>query len=69
MSHLLYVVPALACPIAMGLMMWLMMRGHQSTEPRTPTTTQGDEIARLRAEIDELRGRQAGASEPTTHKH
>ncbi|HJT91200.1 MAG TPA: hypothetical protein VJ777_04555 [Mycobacterium sp.] len=50
----LTVLAFLACPIAMGLMMWMMMRddSHQASEDR------GQEIAGLRAEIDELRSAQ-----------
>lgn len=62
MSHLLYYVPALACPVGMGAMMWLMMRGKSSnTAPDAPaqlvlpTSDQRAELARLRAELDEMR--------------
>lgn len=50
----LTVLALLTCPIAMGLMMWMMMRGdsHQASDDRD------QEIADLRAEIDELRSAQ-----------
>lgn len=47
----------LACPVGMGAMMWMMMRGgHQSNEPSGPSRTddQRAELARLRAELDQL---------------
>ena len=48
----------LACPVGMGLMMWVMMRGQRDNpdQPKsTPTDTQQQEIAQLRAELDQLR--------------
>lgn len=60
MSTLLYVLPALACPVGMGLMMWFMMRGKRPAgQPHaTPTTAQEQELARLRNEVEALRGEQ-----------
>ncbi len=62
MSHLLYYLPALACPVGMGAMMWLMMRGGNSAtntaDPAQPTALSLDqqaELARLRAEVDQLK--------------
>lgn len=62
MSHLFYYLPALACPVAMGAMMWLMMRGGKSTakasgtaQPSALSPDQQAELARLRIEIDELK--------------
>ena len=55
----LYALAALACPVGMGLMMWMMMRagrqtGHLPPAQRTPAETDA-ELAGLRAELDELR--------------
>ncbi|MET9817334.1 MULTISPECIES: hypothetical protein [unclassified Streptomyces] len=58
MENLLYLLPALACPVGMGLMMWFMMRGRHSA----PTTAQERELAGLRKEVEALRGEQR----PTT---
>jgi hypothetical protein len=59
MQQLLYVLPALACPIGMGLMMWLMMRpGHKQPQGST-TSAQERELADLRAQIAELRAAQS----------
>lgn len=49
----------LACPVGMGAMMWLMMRGGHSNSgqrgPGTPGEAQQMELARLRAELDQLK--------------
>lgn len=62
MVELLYVGALLACPVGMGLMMWFMMRGNRkapSQSPMEPThDTSGAEVARLRAEVDQLRAAQ-----------
>lgn len=54
----LYVVALLACPVGMGLMMWLMMRGRRGDDEQS--TAQDTEIQRLRDELDELRQAQRG---------
>lgn len=53
MSELFYTLAILACPVGMGLMMWFMMRGANKTPAAAPA--QEAELARVRAEIDQLR--------------
>ena len=53
MSDVLYALPFVACPVGMGLMMYFMMRGgHNNSGESAPTA---DELARLRAEVDQLK--------------
>ena len=51
MQSLLWGVAVLACPVGMGVMMWLMMRG-QGTGTGEVSERQ---VAQLRAEIDQLK--------------
>jgi hypothetical protein len=68
MQQLLYVFPALACPVGMGVMMWFMMRGKDAKQNDAGMSqTQDEELARLQAELDDLRARRAAggpASKP-----
>ena len=54
MEQFLLFLPALACPVGMGLMMWLMMGGRGTSE-KAATPDQEQELARLRAQIEALR--------------
>lgn len=66
MDKLVYLLPILACPIMMGAMMWMMMRGNHTTTTAQPDKATQDEIAALRAEIAALRGvQQPGGQAPT----
>ena len=52
MSDLIYLLAILVCPVAMGAMMLVMMRGSHSDKSRVGA---GDDVARLRAEVQQLR--------------
>jgi hypothetical protein len=51
MSQLLWPAAALACPVGMGLMMWMMMRGGGRANP----SAQQQAIQQLRSEIEKLK--------------
>jgi hypothetical protein len=56
MPESLYALALLACPVGMGVMMWVMMRGHKP-EPEDTAAKQA-ELAALQAQIDQLRAAQ-----------
>ena len=65
MDKILLYLPALACPIGMGVMMWLMMRPkRQQSESATPSA-QEQELSELRSEIAALR--EVGSDPATKH--
>lgn len=64
MPEVLLTLAVLACPIGMGLMMLLMMRGRRDTPTQQPTEAATDaEITRLRAEVDQLRAARTDAQQ------
>ena len=56
MSTVFYTLAVLACPVAMGLMMFMMMRGQNkgSTDQPGGSADRG-EVEALRAEIEALK--------------
>lgn len=60
---MLQYLPALACPIGMGLMMWMMMRNKKEDPAQPGPSVQAQELARLRNEIAALRDEH---SDPTS---
>lgn len=55
-----YALALLACPLGMGAMMWMMMRGSNHG---AGGHSGGDEVTRLRAEVDQLRAAQREGTE------
>ena len=54
MEQLFYAMAVLACPVGMGLMMFFMMR--RPSDHHTPPESNSElELARLRAELDQLK--------------
>ena len=56
MPEALYPLAVLACPVGMGLMMWMMMRGGGRRQPSADgqTAAHQAELARLQAQVDQL---------------
>lgn len=62
MPDLIYLLVLLACPIGMGVMMLVMMRGNHGHQA---APSSGEEVARLRAEVEQLRAERATDQRPT----
>jgi hypothetical protein len=59
-ESLLFSLALLACPVGMGLMMWMTMRGSRQQSPAG--MDRADELAQLRSEIDQLRRDRSGSA-------
>lgn len=55
MEYLALLLVVLACPVMMGVMMWMMRGNRQPAPPAQPDGNTQEEIAILRAEIATLR--------------
>lgn len=63
MNQVLYALAVLACPVGMGMMMWLMMRSNKNpSRDAAPATASEAEVAQLRAEVDRLRAAKSFAT-------
>jgi hypothetical protein len=58
-ESLLYSLAILACPVGMGVMMWMMARGN-----RSGSGGRAQEVAQLRAEIEQLKADRAARRTP-----
>jgi hypothetical protein len=56
MQSVLWGIAVLACPVGMGLMMWLMMRGRRK-DPAGDTSQ--EQVTQLRAEVEQLKSERA----------
>ncbi len=61
MTHLFNSLAILACPLGMGLMMWMMMRSGKKSAPTATSpgeTAKQAELDQLHAQIAEMRAGQ-----------
>jgi hypothetical protein len=58
MQSLLLGLAVLACPVGMGLMMWMMMRGNKNDAGGAQTQS-SQQVEQLRAEIEQLKAERA----------
>jgi len=56
MASVFYTLALLACPVGMGLMMFMMMRGQKTSTPQAPDS---GEVDALRAEVEALKAERA----------
>jgi hypothetical protein len=59
MATVFYTLAVLACPVAMGLMMFMMMRGQKTSTPQAPSPADRGEVDALRAEVEALKAERA----------
>lgn len=60
MSTVFYTLAVLACPVAMGLMMFMMMRGQTKGSPdQSAGSADRGEVEPLRADIEALKADRA----------
>ena len=59
MATVFYTLALLACPVAMGLMMFMMMRGQKTSTAEAPSPADRSEVDALRAEVEALKAERA----------
>jgi hypothetical protein len=66
MQSLFLGLAVLACPVGMGLMMWMMMRGQGKNTDGTQDQSR-QQVDQLRAEIEQLKAQRATDHTPGGH--
>lgn len=61
MPEALYALALVACPLGMGAMMWMMMRGKKDQPADAEAVAKRDELAGLQAQIDLLKAERGDA--------
>jgi hypothetical protein len=64
MPQFLYPLLLLACPLGVGLMTWLMLRGGSHTSRRTGSSATRAELDELRKKLTELRATREDTGQP-----
>ncbi len=64
MPDLIYLLAVLACPVGMGVMMLVMMRGNHGNQANQTSGASSDEVAQLRAEVARLRAQRSSDTNP-----
>ena len=65
MAEIFYGLALLACPLGMGAMMWMMLRGGHR-HGSGPSAQETSELAQLRAEVEQLRAEPQGDRSSTS---
>jgi len=65
MTEVFYGLALLACPLGMGAMMWMMVRGSHGHDSGPPAQ-ESSELAQLRAEVEQLRAEPQGDRSSTS---
>ncbi|MGW3107565.1 hypothetical protein [Streptomyces sp. NPDC001100] len=64
MPQFLYPLLLLACPLGVGLMTWLMLRGGSDTSRRTESSATRAELDELRKKLADLRATGEDTAQP-----
>jgi hypothetical protein len=67
MTEALYALALLACPVGMGAMMWMMMRGNNKSSS-SDTAAKQAELASLQAQLDYLEAEQRDTDQAASER-